>query len=78
METEKKVGSRKKFIIACLGVIGLSGSAKLLLEKKKRGTMKMLTEDGRLVEVDADRAKKTGKKVSNKDIHSWIKNNSTP
>lgn len=73
MPAEQATSSRKKFIIACLGIIGLSGSARFLFENKKEDTKKMLTEDGRLVEVVADKIKKTGKKVSNKDIHRWIK-----
>lgn len=73
MPTEQTTSSRKKFIIACLGVIGLSGSAISLFGSRKKKTMKMLTEDGRLVEVAANRVKKTGKKISDKDIHRWIK-----
>lgn len=73
MPAEQTTGSRKKFIIACLGIIGLSGSARFLFKNNREETKKMLTEDGRLVEVAAGRIKKTGKKVSNKDIHHWIK-----
>jgi len=45
--------------------------------KKKSNTIKLLSEDGKLVEVDADLIKKTGKKVPAKDIHTWVKNKPT-
>lgn len=33
----------------------------------------MLTQDGRLVEIDADMLKNAGKKASNKDLQEWVK-----
>jgi hypothetical protein len=38
----------------------------------------MLTQDGHLVEVDEALIKSTGKKVNNKEIHSWVKNKQKP
>lgn len=77
MQTENKKSSRKKFILAGIGAIGLFGSFKLLFGKKKKQTLKMLTEDGRLVEVDPAVIKKNGKKISNQEIHTWVKNKPT-
>ena len=55
--------SRKKNIIAC-------GPD----EKKK--TMKMLTQDGRLVEIDASLVTATRKKITDKELQNWVKNKS--
>jgi len=49
----------------------------ILPKKKAPTTTKMLTEDGRLVEVDISKIKKTGIKVSDKDVITWVKNKPT-
>lgn len=72
METEKKYPSRKKFILTGVGTLAFFGSLKLFFGKKKNKPVKMLTQDGRLVEVDPELIKKLGKKVSNEEIHHWI------
>lgn len=77
MQTENNKSSRKKFILAGIGAASLLGSFKLLFGKKKKQSLKMLTEDGRLVEVDPGLIKKSGKKISNDEIHHWIKNKPT-
>ena len=48
----------------------------LLVSKKETEKIKMLTPDGKLVEVDKDVLDKiTGnKKASNEDIFNWMKN----
>jgi len=35
--------------------------------------MKMLTQDGRLVEVDISRINGTKEKISNKQLQDWVK-----
>lgn len=77
MQTENKFHSRKKFILGSIGVVAFFGSLKFFFGKKKKETAKMLTEDGRLVEVNTEFIKKSGKKVSNEEIHHWIKNKPT-
>jgi len=78
METENKYPSRKKFILTGVGAVALFGLLKLLFGKKRNETVKMLTQDGRLVEVNPDVIKKLGKKVSNEEIHHWIKYKQKP
>lgn len=73
METGNKVHSRKKFLLAGIGTVALCGSLNFLFGKKKNKTVKMLTQDGRLVEVNPDVIKKLNQKVSNEEIHHWIK-----
>lgn len=76
MEKEKDNSSRRKFFHWGLGILSTATAFKLIFSKKKPAKpeiVKMLTEDGRLVEVDLKQITKTGKKVSDDDIHSWIK-----
>lgn len=74
MEQNQNTTSRKKFFLWGLGIISSITALKLILPKKKKPTtVKMLSEDGKLVEVDINQIKKTGVKVSDKDIHTWIK-----
>lgn len=53
-------GTRKRNIIGCMP------------ENKPR-MVKMLAEDGSLVEIDADLIKRGGKKVSDAELQRWIK-----
>ncbi|TAL51597.1 MAG: hypothetical protein EPN92_00420 [Chitinophagaceae bacterium] len=78
MEQQQNTSSRKKFVLWGLGIISSVTALKLLFNgKKKKTTVKMLTEDGKLVEVDPDLIKKSGKKISNKEILTWVKNKPT-
>lgn len=74
MSTEKKNATRKKFILGGIGIMAFFTGFRFFASKKKVKTIKMLSEDGRLVEVDADLITKTGIRISDKEIHSWIKN----
>jgi hypothetical protein len=80
----KKAQPRRKFLWGGLGVLSTLSVLKFIIPKKKPvaiactttpTTAKMLTEDGKLVEVDISKIKKTGVKVSDKDVISWVKNN---
>ena len=42
-------------------------------ENKQAGTVKMLTEDGQLVEVDTRYIADKGQKIKPEDIHTWVK-----
>ena len=39
----------------------------------ERATVKMLTQDGSLVEIDKKLLASSGKKISNKELQEWIK-----
>jgi len=58
-------------------VSGMSGLALMGIyifrKKKPKRSLKMLTEDGRLVEVDSRITSKKGRKISTQEIHHWIK-----
>ncbi len=87
MQTESKLPNKtntRRKLIAGLGVLGLFPILKFaFLVKKsnviscapetKNTTMKMLTQDGRLVEVDISKIKGTREKISNKQLQDWVK-----
>jgi hypothetical protein len=86
METNQKDNSRRKFLWGGLGVLSTISALKFIIPKKQKivipcapaaTTAKMLTEDGKLVEVDISKIKKTGVKVSDKDVITWVKNKPT-
>lgn len=86
METNQKDNSRRKFLWGGLGILSTFSALKFIMPKKQKvviscappaTTTKMLTEDGKLVEVDISKIRKTGVKVSDKEIATWVKNKPT-
>ena len=77
MKEEKKISSRKKFLLDGLTALTSVLAYKSGIQKsEKKEMVKMLTADGKLVEVDKKvlDAITAKKKVSNKEIVAW-KNN---
>jgi hypothetical protein len=75
MEKNKKDLSRKKFLFWGLGISSvfvLPAFLKFTKKKPNSKMVKMLTQDGKLVEVDVEKISGTKTKISNKDIHNWI------
>ena len=75
MEKEIKNISRKKFVFWGLGAGALLAIPSFLrFSKKKKDSqkVKMLTQDGRLVEIDVANIPDKKKKIANADIHTWI------
>lgn len=74
-----KGNNRRKFL--SLGL--LSGAALLVPVTKaaafvsnqqaEKKTVKFLTKEGKLVEVDADQLPQTAKPATNEDVKNWIK-----
>ena len=87
MNTENKIPSEisnRRKLLTGLGILGLFPILKFgLLSNKKEviscapmadnKTMKMLTQDGRLVEVQISKIKGTKEKISNKQLQDWVK-----
>ncbi len=75
MDQLKKVPSRKRFLL--WGATLLSSITVLKFfsgnPPKKNDTVKMLTQDGKLVEVDIALLPKKKKKISNKELQNWIR-----
>lgn len=79
----KETNSRRK-LIAGIGALSLFPLAKLGFFNKKKdiiscapeaGTkmIKLLTQDGTLVEVDMSKIKGSKQKISNEQLQSWVK-----
>lgn len=78
--TQNQDNSRRK-LIAGLGVLSLFPIAKLATSFKKKDviacapefkTVKFLTQDGTLVEVDASKINGGKEKISNQQLQSWV------
>ncbi len=72
MENSPKTPSRKKFLF--WGSVSLTSFFLLNLfgkrKKPENETIKMLTQDGKLVEVDIASIKRSGNKISDTEIHT--------
>lgn len=78
----KKPSSRKKFLLG-VGVLSVLGAFLRPFQSKKDiiscgptdepKKKVMLTEDGKLVEIDEKRVTGTGEKITDKGLQSWIK-----
>ena len=74
MAIENKNQTRRKFIT--WGVISATAMAAFKFIKpsgNKPQTIKMLTEDGKLVEIDIASLPPQKKKITNKELQNWIK-----
>jgi hypothetical protein len=78
MQTGKSKVSRKKFVgwLGILSLFSLAGAAFRPWKDKKPKMVKMLTRDGKLVEVDARLLPPTRKKISDKELRSWVEKSS--
>lgn len=75
MQESKQNPSRKKFLLWSAVVLGSVTVFKFFAGngKKKTDTVTMLTQDGKLVEIDKKLLVSSGKKISNDDLQLWIK-----
>ena len=76
---EKKTVSRKKFLFWGASVSAVLAVPSIFLFRKKKEVaqqpkiVKMLGEDGKLVEVDLTKIAGSKGKINDKDIHTWVK-----
>jgi hypothetical protein len=78
MEHHKHKDSRRKFFLWGISIAASVTAIKFLWPAgKKTRPVKMLSEDGKLVEVDPRFISRTGKKVSDKEVITWVKNKPT-
>ena len=77
----KKEDNSRRNLIAGLGVLSLFPIAKLATSFKNKEviacapeikTVKFLTQDGTLVEVDASKIKTGNEKISNVQLQNWV------
>ena len=73
MEQKPETSSRKKFFLWGLGILSSITAFKLITPaNKKKETVKMLTQDGKLVEVDKDLLASGGKKITDEELKGWV------
>jgi hypothetical protein len=67
--------SRKKFLFLGISAVALFSVFKFSFpkNKKKKNTVKMLTREGKLVEIDQELIKSSKKKITNAELKEWIK-----
>ncbi len=76
MEESSIKQSRQKFLLWGAVVLSSVTVFKFLTGSKKKkndNTIKMLTQDGKLVEINRDLLVSSGKKISNDELKQWIK-----
>ena len=77
MQIENDVNpiNRKKFVLWGSAAVAVLSAACLFhssAKKQKSATAKMLTEDGRLVEVEVAKLPRERKKASIKQLQNWV------
>ena len=75
MEQSAGKHPRKKFLLWGAALLSSLTVFKFLPrnKKEKKPTVKMLTQDGRLVEIDKSLFVSSGNKINNKELKEWVK-----
>ena len=75
MENGNMHVSRKKFAVWIFGVLTALTTLRFFFRSTTRhkATMKMLTEDGKLVEVDISKLPAKRRRIKDQEIHSWVR-----
>ena len=77
MNRELKPNSRRKFIFMGIASAAVFSAFKFFKRAPKapeeKQTVKMLSQDGKLVEVDVVALKGQKKKITNKELQNWVK-----
>lgn len=79
MQDPQQPSSRKKFLLWAATAVSSVTALKFLTGTKKKddatkkSTVKMLTEDGKLVEIDQELVIRSARKINDKELQQWIK-----
>lgn len=75
MNSENKLQTRKRFIGLGITAAALLTTFRFFIpeKKKKIKTVTMLTQEGKLVEVNIAALPTKKKKISNKELQNWIR-----
>jgi hypothetical protein len=77
MDNSQSKQSRRGFVGWTLGTLGLFGILKFLPGNNKKEapvkTIKMLGQDGKLVEIDASLIHRKKTKISEEEVLTWVK-----
>ncbi|HEV8505371.1 MAG TPA: hypothetical protein VGQ53_08230 [Chitinophagaceae bacterium] len=77
---ENKPVSRKKVVVWTVAVLSILTAGKHLLRSRRgntKTTLKVLTQDGKLVEVDASKVAHKKRKIDDGEIFRWVKQRSS-
>ena len=80
IQSGNKPVSRKKFVAWTAVIFSGLAALKFLVRpgsQKGKPTVKMLTQDGKLVEVDVSRLSSKRKRIKDEDVHKWVKRKSS-
>ena len=66
--------NRRNFIIVGISVATLWATRFLPKKQSEKKTVKFLTQDGKLVEIDVAKLPQPKKQATGTDIQNWIKN----
>lgn len=73
MKRNKKILSRKNFLTWGIAITSMLAVPSFFRAKKKdTKKVKMLTQDGRLVEIDMENIPAKKEKIKSADIHTWV------
>ena len=75
MDDDNKIHTRKRFISLGVTAAALLTAFRFFIpqKKKKTETVKMLTQDGKLVEVDVEKLScGRRKKISDEQLKNWV------
>jgi hypothetical protein len=67
-----KMNSRKRFLLWATAAFGSFTVFRIFRTEKERDTVRMLSQDGKLVEIDRSMLA-GGRKISDKELQQWIK-----
>jgi hypothetical protein len=79
MKEENKTSSRKKFVLGGIALLTSLTALKFWFPKNKtvsaakKNTVKMLAQDGRLVEIDKALLNSKSKKITDEELKTWVK-----
>ena len=71
--TVKKKQNRKSFLISGLSLAAIAAFFKWGSKAEKKNTVKLLTQEGKLVEIDVDKLPAAKRTASKADVQNWIK-----
>jgi hypothetical protein len=70
-----KTQGRRKFIVGGLTLAAIWATVRFWKQPEKKKTMKFLTQDGTLVEVEVDKLPLKKEPASKTDVQNWVKKN---
>lgn len=79
MQQPQRTDTRKKFLLSGAAILSALAIWKFIPGRKSKQApptnemVKMLSQDGKLVEIDKRLLASSGKKISNEELQQWIK-----